>query len=89
MMFHQHFNTSKEPARYLAVALGSMKYPFLALRRKQLLGSDVNVGEGGGQIEYADQDPRIHALYLSELEKNGVESRMGAYIDETAFKVEA
>jgi quercetin dioxygenase-like cupin family protein len=89
MMFHQHFNTSGEPARYLAVALGSMKYPFLALRRKQLLGSDVNVGEGGGQIEYADQDPRIHALYLSELEKNGVRSRMGAYIDEPALTVGA
>ena len=85
MMFHQHFNTSKEPARYLAVALGSMKYPFLALRKKQLLGVDVNVGAGGGQIEYEDQDPRIHALYLRELEKNGVASRMGKYIDETAL----
>jgi len=89
MMFHQHFNTSREPARYLAVALGSMKYPFLALRKKQLLGVDVDVGDGGGQIEYEHQDPRIHALYLRELEKNGVASRMGKYIDESAATVEA
>jgi quercetin dioxygenase-like cupin family protein len=89
MMFHQHFNTSREPARYVAVALGSMKYPFLALRKKQLLGADLNVGEGGGQIEYADQDPRIHALYLSELAKNGVPSGMGDYIDESAYTVGA
>lgn len=83
MMFHQHFNTSHEPARYLAVALGNMKYPFLALRKQQLLGVDVNVGQGGGQIEYEDQDPRIHPLYLRELEKNGVASRMGKYFDES------
>ena len=84
MMFHQHFNTSDEPARYLAVALGSVKYPFLALRKKQLLGVDVTVGEGGGQIEYADQDPRVHALYLRELAEHGVQSKMGKYFDESA-----
>jgi hypothetical protein len=37
---------------------------------------------GRGQIEYADQDPRIHALWLSELGKTGVRSRMGKLFDQ-------
>jgi hypothetical protein len=43
----------------------------------------VSIKEGGAQIEYADQDPRIHALWLAELRKTGVKSQMGAFFDET------
>ncbi len=46
------------------------------------MGVDVNVNDGGFQIEYEDQDPRVHAIYLEELAKNGVECRMGEFIDE-------
>jgi hypothetical protein len=48
-------------------------------------GMDVNVQEGGCQIEYEDQDPRIHRIYLEELAKHGVASGMGAFIDESAY----
>lgn len=89
MMFHQHFNTSAEPARYLAVALGSLKYPFLSARRKQIIGVDVDVRSGGQQLEYEDQNPRIHELFLKELAKNGVESRMGKYFDESMYRAVA
>jgi hypothetical protein len=43
------------------------------------------VQEGGCQIEYEDQDPRIHRIYLEELAKHGVASGMGAFIDESAY----
>lgn len=83
-MFHQHFNTSPDPARYLAIAYGSLRYPFTAQKRHVFLGADVNVNDGGCQIEYEDQDPRIHKIYLEELAKRGVKSGMGQYIHEAA-----
>ncbi|MAF48070.1 MAG: hypothetical protein QGH73_18575 [Rhodospirillales bacterium] len=85
-MYHQHYNTSNEPARYLAVALGSLRYPFTSEKMNLFAGVDVDVEDGGRQIEYADQDPRVHEIYLEELAKNGVESKMGDYVDETALK---
>jgi hypothetical protein len=63
-------------------ALGSLRYPLTAEKRHVFLGVDVAVQKGGCQIEYEDQDPRIHALFLEELARNGVESLMGEYIDE-------
>jgi cupin superfamily acireductone dioxygenase involved in methionine salvage len=85
-MFHQHFNTNPTPARYLAVALGSMRYPFVESKRKLFGGGvDTSVEDGGNQIEYANQDGRIHEIYLKELAKNGVESRMGKSIDESKY----
>lgn len=86
MMYHQHYNTAPHPSRYLAVALGSLRYPFSSEKRNLFSGVDVNVRDGGRQIEYEDQDPRIHEIYLAELAKNGVESRMGKYIDESRYK---
>ena len=41
-----------------------------------------NAKEGGWQIEYADQDPRIHPMFLRELARHGVRSRMGKYFNE-------
>ncbi len=83
-MYHQHFNTGPESARYLAIALGGLRYPMLAEKRAVFMGMDVNVRDGGAQIEYEDQDPRIHKIYLEEMRKNGAESRMGEFVDESA-----
>jgi mannose-6-phosphate isomerase-like protein (cupin superfamily) len=88
-IFHQHFNTSPFPARYLALAVGSLRYPFTAQKRQVFLGVDQDVKQGGAQVEYGDQDPHIHELYLKELAKNDVKSEMGDYIDESQFKAEA
>jgi hypothetical protein len=86
MMYHQHYNTASHPSRYLAVALGSLRYPFTSEKRNLFAGVDVSVRDGGRQIEYGDQDPRIHRMYLEELDRNGVESRMGDHIDEAAVR---
>ena len=56
----------------LAVALGNLRYPFTSAKWRLFKGVDVNVRDGGAQIEYKDQDPRIHRIYLDELEKSGV-----------------
>jgi quercetin dioxygenase-like cupin family protein len=79
-LFHQHFNTSAEPARYLAVAFGGLRYPTVADKRATFMGMDVDVKEGGRQIEYEDEDPRIREMYEEELRKNGVPSRMREYL---------
>jgi mannose-6-phosphate isomerase-like protein (cupin superfamily) len=85
-MFHQHFNTSKVPARYLACAIGSMRYPFISLRRvSNEGGGSTSVKQGGRQIEYEDQDPRIHRKFLDAIKKTGVESLMGDVFDEAAI----
>jgi mannose-6-phosphate isomerase-like protein (cupin superfamily) len=74
--FHQHFNVSPEPARYLAVAFGSHRYPTVADKMATWMGMDVSVKEGGRQIEYEDEDPRIRRMYESELATRGIPSRM-------------
>ena len=73
--FHQHFNTGREPARYLALRWGSAKYPsgnvfqFDSAQRR-------SVKEGGDQIEYEDEDPEIRRLFEAELAKEGLTSKM-------------
>jgi hypothetical protein len=78
-MFHQHFNTSASPARYLATAFGSLRYPFTEAKRRALMGSGDgdqqgavarSVKLGGDQIEFEDQSPRIQELYLSEVSRS-------------------
>ena len=80
-MFHQHFNTSPKPARYLATAYGSLRYPFTESKRKSLFGGvSTSVKLGGAQIEYEDQSPRIHQLYEEATRKNGVTVKMSEFI---------
>ena len=82
-MFHQHFNVADHPARYLALQIGTVRYPLLEMKRQIWdVGVDKNVREGGAQIEYEDQDPRVHRMWLDEIARNAVTSRMGRFIDE-------
>ncbi|MBO0704662.1 MAG: hypothetical protein J2P39_05025 [Candidatus Dormibacteraeota bacterium] len=74
MMFHQHFNTAPHPSRYLAVAYGSIRYPFTSDKRALFGdGVDRDVTRGGRQIEYEDEDPQIRATFAAELARSGVE----------------
>jgi quercetin dioxygenase-like cupin family protein len=79
--FHQHFTTSNTPARYLATGLGGIRYPLTAQMRGSVFGDkgdgmvgrgSLSVKAGGDQIEYEDQDPRIHAIWLEEMRKAGI-----------------
>ena len=85
-MLHQHFNTCNEPARYLACSLGSRRYPFISLRKRSAEGAgSMSIQQGGRQIEYEDQDPRVHRKWLEAIAANGVDSQMGDIFDEAAI----
>jgi mannose-6-phosphate isomerase-like protein (cupin superfamily) len=83
--FHQHFVTSAEPSRYMAAGVSNVRYP-LTQDQVRLQGNEsgqgamaTSVKDGGDQIEYADQDPRIHAIWLEEMKKNGVTPQFEKY----------
>jgi hypothetical protein len=40
---------------------------------------DVDVKAGGRQIEYEDQDPRIHHIFTEELAKHGLKPNMDQF----------
>lgn len=71
MWFHQHFNTGREPARYLALRATGVKY-----HTGKAWGIAENVKAGGDQIEYEDEDPAIRELFVKELAKEGVTLKM-------------
>ena len=79
--FHQHFVTTENASRYLATGLGGVSYVFTTQQRRTGGGGTANamgkvsVKLGGDQIEYEDQDPRIHEIWLEEMRKNGITPR--------------
>jgi uncharacterized RmlC-like cupin family protein len=83
MMFHQHFNSAPGPARYLAVQMGSTRYPLFQSKFYTYdKGADSSTDDGGNQIEYENQDPRIHKMFLEEISAQGIKSGMGKFIAE-------
>ncbi len=72
LMFHQHFNASADPARYLAVAFGGLRYPFSEDKVLTFKGMDVSLRNGGRQIEYEDENPKIAHIYREELVSRGL-----------------
>ncbi len=86
-MWHQHFNTGDHPSRYLAIQIGSIRYPLMGMKREMWdTGVDRSVDEGGAQMEYEDQGSRIHKMWLAEIDRNGVSSQMGQFFDEDAIR---
>ncbi len=69
--FHQHFNPGGEPARYAALKPWGFKF-----RVEDLKDTGEDVKRGGAQIEYEDQDPEIHKIFVEECRKSGAEVRM-------------
>jgi uncharacterized RmlC-like cupin family protein len=65
--WHQHFNTGRTPARYLAIRIGSMKYRL----DHSYDGVNTDSKRGGNNLAYADQDPLIHQMFLDECAAKG------------------
>ena len=80
--FHQHFVTSNNASRYLATGLGGVSYVFTEQQRRsggigrEKSASKTSVKLGGDQIEYEDQDPRIHQIWLDEMRKRGITPKL-------------
>lgn len=77
--FHEHFNTGSEPVRYLALRFSGRKFrqPGSQARGD---GADVSVKLGGWQIEYEDEDPRIHEMFERDLAAHNAVCRMKALV---------
>jgi len=71
MTFHQHFNTSTEPARYV-VFHGAQQHLGLQLYRSSDGADPLPVH----QIEFHEEDPDIRETFRAELSARGVENRM-------------
>jgi hypothetical protein len=71
--------------------LGGLRYPVTFAQRRSLLGIkgekmavSLSLKAGGDQIEYEDQDPRIHKLWLEEMKKSGVAPHMEKFFPSKA-----
>lgn len=71
MWFHQHFNTGKEPARYLALkSKGSPEHPMkLGLDGPNADPETMKLH----QIEYENEAPWIYDTFAAELASKGIE----------------
>jgi hypothetical protein len=72
--YHQHFNAGPTPARYLAMTGGSPSRGRPRSRTEST--SDVSEREGGGQIEYPDENPEVHRIFEEALASHGATCRM-------------
>ena len=74
-----------DPARYLAVAFGSLRYPFTTDKRHVFMGMDVSVKDGGCQIEYEHQDRASTGSISRSSPSTASTSGMAKFIDERAY----
>ena len=77
--FHQHFNTGRDAARYIAPNWGGEGRWFMeglgGGGYTHLLDA-VDVKKGGNMIEYEDEDPEVREMYIAELDKSGIKFNM-------------
>ena len=79
--FHQHFNVGTTPARYINMSpSNSRKYAYRRgvndPKKQGEIRAMVSIKEGGIQLEYEDESPRVHRIFEEELAKHGQECRM-------------
>jgi hypothetical protein len=64
------------PSRYFVMSFGGARYFISDEKKASYQNMDKSTREGGNQIEYEDEDPRVLDLYERECAGNGVQSRM-------------
>jgi len=64
--YHQHFNTASVPSRYFVMSYGGARHFVSNARKTSYENMDKSVKDGGNQIEYQDEDPRILEMYERE-----------------------
>ena len=82
--YHQHFNVSREPSRYLVFDFGGARYPVLESKFKGYERMDQSQKQGGMQVEYEDEDPRILELFEHEVAERGIDSKMRQFVGQRA-----
>ncbi len=77
--FHQHFNIGSTPARYLALRFSGNEEQ---KKPKEIRDTPATKSTrlGGDQIEYEDQDPVIHRMFVEDAARHGVEVRMDEFV---------
>lgn len=83
--FHQHLNSGAKPARYLALRWGSWRFRFMRMQDGEG-ATYTSVKQGGGQIEFEDEDPQIHRDFEAAMVKVGARCNMGAYHPGCTYK---
>jgi quercetin dioxygenase-like cupin family protein len=79
--FHMHLNTGGEPARHVALRLGSRKNPTTlhdASQKSEREATTKSLREGGTVIEYDDEDPEIRKRFEEALKREGIPCKMPA-----------
>lgn len=84
--WHQHFNSGATPARYMAIRWNSWKYKSVMWPNRMRGATYTSVKKGGDQVEWDDEDVRIHRDFEAALKKNGATCTMGAYHPNCTFK---
>ena len=70
-VYHQHFNTGKTPARYLA-----FKYAGSPRNSQGVLLCFMSRRIGGDQLDYADESTEVRQMFTDALARNGLSPRM-------------
>lgn len=74
--FHQHFNAGAEPARYLALRWHNWRFKSAITNGETDASAQTDVKLGGGQIEWEDEDRKIHLDFHDAMHKVGAECHM-------------
>jgi hypothetical protein len=74
--WHQHFNVSDRPGRYMPISYGGYRFPFLRTTRENIMHSYEQ--KTSRQIEYEVEDPRIRQTFEEERRKYAERARREA-----------